>query len=201
MTVIENAITADVGDVLSPVEIRKRPRPRLGSSEKRQARKKQQKRSDALIDSILPRLSTGSTPNQNLKSDVTESITNRWLELYDERQAANRPVVRSEFTTAPLRSFFPIIYVVNNKDIADDDNWAPCLLSKIRKEQFEMLDTNGEQKVDADVEWEGDEGLQNTWSMYHKYPSQEYVEAYRKKLQMTVQDKVAIDETPRRQAL
>jgi hypothetical protein len=66
---------------------------------------------------------------------------------------------------------FPIIYCINNTDITDDDNWAPCILNKVRKDQYEVMDVNGNLKVDKDMEWEGDDGLSTTWTMYHKYPS------------------------------
>jgi len=73
---------------------------------------------------------------------------------------------------------FPIIYNTDNKDITDDNNWAPCILIKVRKNQYEVLDVNGDLKVDEDIEWEGDDGLLSTWSMYYKYPSTTFVDLF-----------------------
>jgi hypothetical protein len=57
---------------------------------------------------------------------------------------------------------------MNNKDIHDDANWAPCILRKLRKEQlFEILDTNEADKVGDDLEWNSDDGLANDWGMYY----------------------------------
>ena len=67
---------------------------------------------------------------------------------------------------------FPIIYSINNKEIFDDNNWAPCILSKVRKDQYEILDVNGDLKVDQDIEWEGDDGLSNTRTMTTSIPQQ-----------------------------
>jgi hypothetical protein len=83
---------------------------------------------------------------------------------------------------------FPIVYNTNNKDITDDDNWAPCILIKVRKEQYEVLDVNGDLKVDKDIEWEGDDGLSSTWPMYHKYPSTTFVDSYRTRLEMAAEE-------------
>jgi len=82
---------------------------------------------------------------------------------------------------------FPIIYNTNNKGITDKNNWAPCILIKRRKNQYEVLDVNGDLKVDEDIEWEGDDGLSSTWSMYYKYPSTMFVDSFRARLEMVAE--------------
>lgn len=82
----------------------------------------------------------------------TESDTpayNHWLELIDER---NEPVAVAEIMGSRVGTVLPIIYCTNKKDITDDANWAPCILRKVRKEQFEILDTN---EVDTIGDWIG----------------------------------------------
>ena len=96
---------------------------------------------------------------------------------------------------------FPIIYSINNKDITDDDNWAPCILIKVRKDQYEVLDVNGDLKVDKDIEWEGDDGLSSTWTMYHKYPSTIFVDSYQTKLEMAAEETEDHAMSPRRKNL
>jgi hypothetical protein len=100
------------------------------------------------------------------------------MELYNERDGPDRPVSFPEIQQAKLRAMFPIIYNINNKDITDDDNWAPCIIIKLRKDQYEVLDVNRDLKVDEDIEWEGDDGLSTTWTMYHKYPSTTFVDSF-----------------------
>jgi len=73
----------------------------------------------------------------------------------------DRPVSLPEIQKSKLRTMFPIIYNTNNKDITGDNNWAPCILIKVRKNQYEVLDVNGDLngdlKVDEDIKWEGDD--------------------------------------------
>ncbi len=116
------------------------------------------------------------------KSAEGTNIFNRWMELYNEQDGPDRPVSLSEIQQAKLRAMFPIIYNTNNKDITDNDNWAPCILFKVRKDQYKALDVNGDIKLDEDIEWEGDDGLSTTWTMYHKYPSTMFVDSFRTRL-------------------
>ena len=96
---------------------------------------------------------------------------------------------------------FRIIYCINNKDITDDDNWAPCILIKVRKDQYKVLDVNGDLKMDKDLEWEGDDGLSCTWTMYHKYPSTTFVDSFRTRLEMVAEETEAQAVSPRRHNL
>jgi len=96
---------------------------------------------------------------------------------------------------------FPIIYNTNNKGITDKNNWAPCILIKGRKNQYEVLDVNGDLKVDEDIEWEGDDGLSSTWSMYYKHPSTMFVDSFRARLEMVTEETEAHAVSPRRHDL
>ncbi len=84
----------------------------------------------------------------------------RCLELIDER---DNPVELEEMLHARVNAVFPIIYCTNNKDIFDDSNWAPCILRKVRKDQYEVLDWHETDKVDKDLDWGGDNGLLASW--------------------------------------
>ncbi len=39
---------------------------------------------------------------------------------------------------------------------------------KVRKETREVLNVHQTEKVEDDLDLEGDEGLKNTWGLYHK---------------------------------
>jgi len=71
----------------------------------------------------------------------------------------------------------------------------------VRKEQYEVLDINGDLKVDEDIEWEGDDGLSSTWSMYHKYPSTKFVDSYRTRLEIALEETEYHAVSPRRKNL
>ena len=203
---------------LSPV-LTKRKRPpedidtsmmELRTQAMRDARDMKKAKIDALNVAVLSRSAEKSSsppttpPNDSAgqsKSADGNNISNRWLELYFERDGPDRPVSLLEIQKATLHAMFPIIYNTNNKDITDDDNWAPCILIKVRKDQYEVLDVNGDLKVDEDIEWEGDAGLSTTWSMYHKYPSTTFVDSFCTRLQIVAEETEIQAISPRRHDL
>jgi hypothetical protein len=160
---------------------------------------------DAVLSNSTDSHTTPPAPTDHIvgqsKSSEGTIISNRWLELYEERDGPDQPVTLPEIQKAKLRAMFPIVYNTNNKDITDDDNWAPCILIKVRKEQYEVLDINGDLKVDEDIEWEGDDGLSSTWSMYHKYPSTKFVDSYRTRLEIAAEETEYHAVSPRRKNL
>jgi hypothetical protein len=98
---------------------------------------------------------------------------------------------------ARVNSVFPIIYCTNNKDIFDDLNWAPCILRKVHKDQYKVLDQHEMDKVDKDLDWGGDDGLSASWSMYYKYPTMEFVNLARLELEGTTNDIETQDVSPK----
>jgi hypothetical protein len=120
-----------------------------------------------------------------------------WLELIDERAD---PVDLDEMSRARVNSVFPIIYCTNNKNITDDSNWAPCILRKVRKEEYEVLDRQEQDKIE-DLDWEGNDGLSASWSMYYKYPTKSYVNFFQVELENAINDKIAHKISPRHLSL
>jgi hypothetical protein len=99
------------------------------------------------------------------------------------------------------RLVFPIIYCTNNKDIFDDSNWAPCILRKVCKEQYKVLDRHEMDKVDEDLDWGGDDGLSSLWSMYYKYPTMEFLNLVCIELEGTIYDIETHNVSPRHHLL
>ncbi len=209
---------ADALVTLPPIQIktiRKRPPEEINTpimdqtQAKKDARGMKKAKINALKDAVLlkPAESTITSPTPpnhsvgQLKSADGTIISNRWLELYEERAGPDQPVSLPEIQKAKLRPMFPIVYNINNKDITHDDNWAPCILIKVRKDQYEVLDANGDLKVDKDIEWEGDDGLSSTWTMYHKYPSTAFVDSYCTRLEMAAEETEDHGISPRRKNL
>jgi hypothetical protein len=157
---------------------------------------------DALMEAVLLPTATKNTTLPITIKDTSSGglkgsdvVYNRWLELIDEHEGV---VELEELKQARISAVFPIIYCINNKDITDDANFVPCILHKVQKEQYELLNANEDHKVDDDMDWGGDDGLSNSWSTYCKYPSKTFVESYRGQLEMTAEDTEAIDESPTR---
>jgi hypothetical protein len=101
--------------------------------------------------------SAGKTTNDNTICPYVH-----WLELINER---DNPIDLDKLRQALINSVFPIIYNTNNKDILDIANWAPCILRKVHKEQYEILDQNEQDKLDKDLDWEGDDCLSALWDV------------------------------------
>ncbi len=105
---------------------------------------------------------TKEVPHVNISSPSDEKAAEGdvrpyvcWLKLIDERAD---PVNLNEMSCARVNSVFPIIYCTNNKNITNDSNWAPCILRKVRKEEYEVLDRQEQDKIE-DLDWGGDDGL------------------------------------------
>ena len=90
---------------------------------------------------------------------------------------------------------------MNNKDINDDANFVPIILRKVRKSQFEMMNVDDDFQILNDCEWGGDDGIQNGWSMYYKYPSNAFVDSYRLQLEIATENTNALELSPKCLAL
>jgi len=84
-----------------------------------------------------------ASPSEGKNRDEREVPSTRWLEMMDNRDRLEL----EERAHARVNSVFPIIYCTNNKDINDIANWAPCILRKVRKEQYEVLDQHEQDRL------------------------------------------------------
>jgi hypothetical protein len=210
---VVNAANAEAMVSLSPMQTKRKRTPEdsktsmmdLTQATRKDARHMIIAKRDALKEAVLSKpaenpISPPTTPNDSagcLKSAEGTNFSNHWLELYEERGGPDRSVSLPEIQNSRLGAMFPIIYCINNKDITDDDNWVPCILIKVRKDQYEVLVINGDLKVDEDLEWEGDNGLSGTWTMYHKYPSTTFVDSFCTRLEMAAEETEAQAVSPR----
>jgi hypothetical protein len=105
--------------------------------------------------------------------------------LIDERKAKNKaPLQLSEVACASVDTPFPIIYCTNlDKEFNNDKDWEPCVLKKIGRELYEVLDANEDPFfLKKEVEYHGDDGLSSSWGSAFKYPSLAFVSTYQKKV-------------------
>ena len=80
-----------------------------------------------------------------------ENPSSCWLDMIKE---CEDHLELEEIARARINTVFPIIYCTNNKDINDIKNWAPCILRKVRSEQYEMLNQNEHDKLEEeDLNW------------------------------------------------
>jgi hypothetical protein len=91
------------------------------------------------------------------KADKLDISSIRWMELHNEHNG--KAVILTDLVKSRIGSSFPIIRCINTKDITAIGNWKCCILRKIMKETWEVLDMNERDNVDKDLDLEGDEGL------------------------------------------
>jgi hypothetical protein len=142
---------------------------------------------------------TTKTKSKTCDIDVNLVI---WMQLIAERDP-QIPVDLSELKSARIRSVFPIVCCINNKDINDAANWEPCILVKVRTETWEVLNVHQTDKVEDDLDLEGDDGLNNTWGLYYKNVSHgdEYVTSFVSNTEMRQFDTEEHDVSPKRKSL
>jgi hypothetical protein len=81
----------------------------------------------------------------------------------------------SHLVAAPITQIFPCISCKNHKDINDPTAWIPVFLRKLDKTTWEVFDKNfGE--IGPELEWDGNDDLQNLWGMYYRCPDLAYIQ-------------------------
>jgi len=86
---------------------------------------------------------TATSPTTKTKSKTCDIDVNSviWMQLIAERDP-QKPVDLIKLKSARIRSVFPIVRCVNNKDINDAANWEPCILVKVWTETWEVLNAH-----------------------------------------------------------
>ena len=115
------------------------------------------------------------SPSSRLESNcpVTSSHLNlqMWEDLLHKRTS---PADKEELQTAKNGQSFPIVYCTDTSDIISPSNFTPMILKKIKRDKFQLyLPDFSDQLVDV-FDWDGDNGLDNTWGYYHKYPDAKF---------------------------
>ena len=103
--------------------------------------------------------------------------------MIDERKAKNkRPMQISEIAHARVDTPFPIVYCTDpDKEFNNDKDWEPCVLKKIGRELYEVLDANEDAFfLKEEVEYDGDDGVTSLWGSAFKYPTLAFISTYQK---------------------
>ncbi len=122
-------------------------------------------------DNITPAKKTSNGKTGDADLDLTSVC---WIELIADHDP-QKPVDLTEMKSAWIGSVFLIVLCINNKDITAMENWESCILKKVRKETWEVLNVHQNEKVEDDLELEGDDGLKNTSGLCYKNAGDEYV--------------------------
>ncbi len=105
-------------------------------------------------------------------------VTSPWKDLLE----GSRDTALSQLAVARIGTCFAIMRCINNSDIMNPSNFEPAILQKVGKHTFEVLDIHQQDKVEDDLEMngneEGDNGLRNTFGLYYKSPTDSNAQSY-----------------------
>ncbi len=95
-----------------------------------------------------------------------------WEDLLHKRTS---PAKTEELRTAKNGCSFPIAYCTDTTDITSPSNFTPMILKKIKQDKFQLYLPDLTDQFGDVIDWDGDNGLDNTWGYYHKYPDANFL--------------------------
>ena len=93
-----------------------------------------------------------------------------WLKEVDSRGTYDKKDLLAESTNQT----FPCIACNDHNNILDPSTWVPAFLRKSSATTWDVFNVDFDQTV-HDLEWEGDEGLNNLWGLYYKCPDAQFI--------------------------
>jgi hypothetical protein len=85
------------------------------------------------------------------------------------------PAKKEELQTAKNGRSFPIAYCTDTTAITSPSNFMPMILKKIKQDKFQLYLPNLTDQFGNVIDWDGDNGLDNTWGYYHNYPDANFL--------------------------
>ncbi len=118
-------------------------RSKTSYSTSQESRKIKRIKSSALGTAVIGNTmkNTATSRNTTTKSNTCDidDVPVIWMQLIAERDP-QKPVDLIKLKSARIRSVFPIVRCINNKD--DAANWEPCILVKVWTETWEVLNAH-----------------------------------------------------------
>ena len=133
------------------------------------------------------------------KGKTTGDIsTTRWEDMVNE---ISFKITKEYISSMKMHEKIPILNCINVKDISKMESYVPAVLKKIDITMWEIWDEN-EDKILNTIEFDGDEGLNNSWGLYLKQPNVDWCRYYQGLRMMdgeTQEDKTHTQETSGKQ--
>jgi hypothetical protein len=149
-------------------------RPRIDESSRKKSRDKQ----NAIATAVVGLLQSPYCQEIVGKSGGVDDVTSPWEDLLE----GSRDTALSQLATARIGTCFAIMHCINNSDIMNPSNFEPAILKKVGKHTFEVLDVHQRDKVEDDLEMNGnkedDNGLRDTFGLYYKSPTDSDIQSY-----------------------
>ncbi len=84
----------------------------------------------------------------------------------------------TDLLAEPINRIFPCVACNDQKNILDRSTWFPAFLRKSRATTWDVLNVDFDHVV-HDLEWEGDDGLENLWGLYYKFPDAQFIQSFK----------------------
>jgi hypothetical protein len=107
-------------------------------------------------------------------NDALEEEPFNWLKEIDSRGTYDKKDLLAESTNQT----FPCIACNDHKNILNPATWVPAFLCKSSPTTWDVFDVNFERTV-HNLEWNGDEGLENLWGLYYKCPNAQFIRLFK----------------------
>ena len=117
--------------------------------------------------------SPSSLPQKRKSPEYDKSSSgSRWLELVNER--APRPPTNEDMVKACIGDEFACVTNLDQKSMMDKSQWRRCVLRKVKKDLWEVLDESATEllKEVPDIVGE-DEGVSKEWGLWYVFPSED----------------------------
>ena len=108
-------------------------------------------------------------PDEELELDLFE-----WMKEVESRGTCDITDLLAE----PINFMSPCVACNDQKNILDRSTWIPAFLHKASATTWDVLDVDFEHMV-HDLEWEGDNGLENLWGLYYKFPDAQFLQSFK----------------------
>ena len=107
-------------------------------------------------------------PDEELELDSFE-----WMKEVESRGTFDKAYLLAE----PINRIFPCVACKDQKNILDHSTWVPAFLRKSSAMTWDVLNVDFNHMV-HDLEWEGDDGLENLWGLYYIFPDAQFMQSY-----------------------
>jgi hypothetical protein len=120
---------------------------------------------------------SGYSPLDMRRFEPEEALvtdTFKWIKEVESRGT----VELTDLLAEPVNRIFPCVACIDQKNILDRSTWLPAFLRKSSASTWDVLNVDFDPVV-HDLQWEGDEGLENMWGLYYKFPDTQFVQSFK----------------------
>jgi hypothetical protein len=113
----------------------------------------------------------------------------KWMKEVESRGTFDKKDLLAE----PINCIFLCVACIDQKNILDHSTWVPAFSRKSSATTWDILNVDFAHMV-HDLEWEGDDGLENLWGLYYKFLDAQFIQSF--KSLSTTKECVVLDAHP-----